>query len=199
MKRNKKNKAVFLDRDGTLNVLTPGEYILHTSEVRLLPGVATAIQRFNSLGYLIILITNQGAIGREVLTETRLQEINALLVRRIKARGGRINAIYYCPHHPNATLPGYAIQCRCRKPNIGLITRAVRDLAIDKTKSFFVGDATLDVLAGKKAGLRTILVKTGYGGKDKKYNAKPDIIAKNLEEVARVLEKLEIAGRKKIT
>lgn len=192
MKKDRKNKAIFLDRDGTLNVLAPGEYILRASEVRLLPGAAAAVRKFNLLGYLVILITNQGVIGRKTLTESQLHEINSLLIRRVEARGGKIDAIYHCPHHPKAILPDYAVRCRCRKPEIGLVTKAVRDFSIDKRKSFFVGDTTLDILTGTRAGLKTILVKTGYGGKDKKYDVKPDVIVKNLQEAARVVGRKEM-------
>lgn len=189
MKDRKKRKAVFLDRDGTLNVLRPGEYVLHPRDVRLLPGAARAVKRLNSLGYLVIIITNQGAIGRGVLKKQKLDEIHALIIRRLKSRGARIDAIYYCPHHPKAILPGHAIRCRCRKPNIGMILKAVRDFHIDRRKSFLIGDSTQDVLTGRRAGLKTILVKTGYAGEDGKHKAVPDFVVKNLKEAVLIVRK----------
>lgn len=183
-----KRKAVFLDRDGTLNALTPGEYILHSRDVRLLPGAAKAIQKLNQLGYLLIIISNQGAIGRGVLTEKKLDEIHAVIIRRLARKRAKIDAVYHCPHHPKAILPGHAIRCRCRKPNIGMILKALRHFNIDKKKSFFVGDTTSDILTGKRAGLTTVLVKTGYGGKDGKHNVKPDFVAKNLEDAVRLID-----------
>lgn len=185
-----KQKAVFLDRDGTMNVLLPGKYVLRIGDLRLLPGVAKAVQNLNRLGYLVIIITNQGAIGRAALTEKKLDEIHAVMIRRLARGGARIDAIYYCPHHPKAVLPGYAIRCRCRKPNIGLILRALHRFNIDKKHSFFIGDKTLDVFTGKRASLTTILVKTGYGGKDREYGATPDFTAKNLKDAVKLIKKL---------
>ncbi len=181
------SKAVFLDRDGTVNVLTPGEYILHPRNIRLLPGVAKAIKKLNSLGYLVIIITNQGVIGRGVLTEKKLDEIHAIMIRRLAKGGAKIDAIYHCPHHPKAILPGHAIRCACRKPNIGMILKALRQFAIDKKKSFLIGDATDDILAGKRAHIKTILVKTGYGGRDGKHDVKPDFIAKNILDAVKFI------------
>ncbi len=178
-----------MDRDGTLNVLRPGEYILHPRAVRFLPGAAAAVKQFNSLGYLVIVITNQGAVGRGILKKEKLDEIHALMIRRLGEQGARIDAIYYCPHYPEAVLPGHAIRCRCRKPNIGMILKATRDFHIDRNKSFLIGDTTQDILTGKRAGLTTILVGSGYGGKDGKHNAKPDFTVKKLEEAAMIIRK----------
>ncbi|MDP3948321.1 MAG: HAD family hydrolase [bacterium] len=182
-----KHKAVFLDRDGTVNVLTPGKYILHSRDIRLLPGVAKAIRKLNGLGYLVIIITNQGTIGRGVLTEKKLDEIHAIMISRLAKMGAKIDAVYHCPHHPKAILPGHAIRCACRKPNIGMILKALRHFAIDKKKSFLIGDATPDILAGKRARIKTILVKTGYGGKDGKHNVTPDFVASNLGDAVRLI------------
>lgn len=187
--KNKRHKAIFLDRDGTLNVLRPGEYVLHPGNVRLLAGTARAVKKFNSLGYLVIVVTNQGAIGRGVLKKEKVDEIHALIIRRLNKRGARIDAIYHCPHYPKAVLPEYAIRCRCRKPNIGMILKATRDFHIDRNKSFLIGDTTQDILMGKRAGLKTILVGTGYGGKDGKHEVKPDFTAKNLEEAANIIRR----------
>ncbi|MDP3948326.1 MAG: HAD family hydrolase [bacterium] len=181
------SKAVFLDRDGTVNALTPGEYILNSRDIRLLPGTAKAIRKLNRLGYLVIIITNQGTIGRGVLTEKKLDEIHAIMIRRLARKGAKIDAVYHCPHHPRAILPGHAIKCACRKPNAGMILNALRHFAIDKKKSFLIGDATYDILAGKRARIRTILVKTGYGGKDGKHDVKPDFIAKNLLDAVKFI------------
>ncbi|MEK7107333.1 MAG: HAD-IIIA family hydrolase [Patescibacteria group bacterium] len=180
-------KAVFLDRDGTINVLTPGKYILHTRDIRLLPGVTKAIRKLNQLGYLVIIITNQGTIGRGVLTEKKLDEIHAIIIRRLARKGAKIDAIYHCPHHPRAILPGHAIRCKCRKPNIGMILKALRHFNIDKKKSFLIGDATSDILAGKRARIKTILVKTGYGGSDGKHDVKPDFIAKSILDAVKFI------------
>jgi len=181
------SKAVFLDRDGTVSALTPGEYILHPREIRLLPGVTKAIRKLNRLGYLVIIITNQGTIGRGVLTEKKLDEIHAIMIRRLARKGAKVDAVYHCPHHPRAILPGHAIKCVCRKPNTGMILNALRHFAIDKKKSFLIGDATYDILAGKRAHLKTILVKTGYGGKDGKHDVKPDFIAENLLDAVKFI------------
>ena len=132
------------------------------------------------MGFLLIVITNQPVVARGWLSEKQLQGIHEILKRRLMKQGAEIDGIYYCPHHPQATLKKYRKLCACRKPAIGLIKEAIQTFDIDVKKSFFIGDSTRDVLAGKKAGLKTILVRTGNGGNDGKYIIKPHIVAKNL-------------------
>ena len=179
-------KAVFLDRDGTINLEV--DVLRHVKQLRLLPGAAQAIKRLNGLGFLVVVVTNQPVVARGWLTEKEVDHIHVTLAERLLKRGAKLNAIYYCPHHPNANLKKYRIKCRCRKPNIGMVRKAVRELSIDLRASWMVGDGGRDVAAGKKAGLQTILVKTGYGGKDIDYGATPDFVARDLGAAVAIIK-----------
>lgn len=174
-------RAAFLDRDGTIN--REVDNLRDVRQLRLLPGAAEAVKKLNREGFLVIVVTNQPVIARGWLTEQELERIHDVLLARLAKRGARIDAIYYCPHHPEANLQRYRVRCRCRKPNIGLFKKASRDfkIALNK-KSYMVGDHSRDILTGKRAGLTAILVKTGYKGKDGKYAADPDFEAKSLTD-----------------
>jgi histidinol-phosphate phosphatase family protein len=180
------NKAVFLDRDGVIN--REVDVLRSLKQLRLLPRVAQAVRQLNKLGFLIIVVTNQPVIARGWLTKKGLEKIHQVLIERLAKKGARIDAIYYCPHHPNANLKKYRRRCQCRKPNIGLIKKAVKKFKINVKESFMVGDGTGDILAGQRAGLKTILVETGYAGKDGKYDIKPDFIIKNLNEAIKIIK-----------
>ena len=182
-----KQKAVFLDRDGTINKET--DLLKNVSQLRLLPNVGKAIKKLNLLKYLVIIITNQPVIARGWATEQDVDYAHFVLLERLKRAGARVQGIYYCPHHPNANLKQYRIRCACRKPNIGMIKKALRIFNIDPNKSFIVGDRTADILAGKRAGLKSILVKTGHGGRDKKYPVTADFQAKNLYRAVDIVKK----------
>lgn len=182
-----KQKAVFLDRDGT--IIKEVDLLRNISQLRLLPNAGKAIKKINLLGYLVIIITNQPVIARGWVTEQDIDYAHFVLLERLKRAGARVQGVYYCPHHPNANLKKYRIRCACRKPNIGMIKKAFRIFNIDPKKSFIVGDRTEDMLAGKRAGLKSILVKTGYGGRDKKYPVAADFQAKNLYRAADIIKK----------
>lgn len=187
MRQGVSSRAVFLDRDGTINKEV--DNLSRLRDLRILPGAASAVKKLNKLGFLVVVITNQPVISRGWITERELDAIHAVLIRRLGRHGAKLNAIYYCPHHPKAQVKKYRILCKCRKPNIGLIIKAVKKFGINLKKSFMVGDTTRDILAGKKAKMKTILVKTGYAGKDGKYDVKPDFTAKDLNEVAKIISK----------
>lgn len=181
-------RAVFLDRDGT--IIRQVELLHKVSEVKLLPKAAQAIRRLNGLGYLVVVITNQPVVARGIIGEKEVDKIHAVLIKRLKKCGARLDAIYYCPHHPEANVKKYRIKCRCRKPNIGMILKAVKDFGIDLKKSFMIGDSTRDILAGNRAGLKVILVKTGHGGKDVwQFKSKPDFVVKDLTEAVKIIKK----------
>jgi len=181
-------RAVFLDRDGTIN--REVDLLRDLRQLRLLPGAAGGIRALNRMGYRVIVITNQPVVARGWLTETQLRSIHRALEARLQRRGARLDAIHYCPHHPHANLPKYRVRCRCRKPGTALIRRAARELGIASGGSFMVGDSTRDILAGRKAGLRTILLATGYGGKDGRYSVQPDHRAADLASAARLIGRL---------
>ena len=155
----------------------------------MLPNTVRAIKKLKVAGYLIIIISNQAVVARGWINELELSQINANIFRQLKKRGAKIDGIFYCPHHPNADLKRYRKLCNDRKPNIGLIKKAVKQFKINLNDSYFIGDTTVDVETARRAGIKSILVKTGYGGKDKKYKCKPDIIAKDLYDAAKKIQK----------
>ncbi len=189
-KKNLKSgrKAVFLDRDGT--IIKQIDLMHSVEELRLLPGAARAIGALNKLGFLVVIVTNQAVVARGIIGPKEIDNIHAVLIERLDGKGAKIDAVYFCPHHPEATVPEYRLRCRCRKPEPGMILQGLKKLNINPKKSFMVGDALIDVVAGKKAGLKTILVKTGPGHArlDAIYkDTKPDFTAKNLLQVAKII------------
>jgi D-glycero-D-manno-heptose 1,7-bisphosphate phosphatase len=156
-------------------------------EMKLLPGAADAIRLFNEKGVQVVVVTNQPVVARGLSSEQAVDGVHEELRRRLKKKGARIDAIYYCPHHPNATLEQYRVKCSCRKPEPGMILRAAEEHGIDVSQSVMIGDTTQDIMAGRRAGTRTILVRTGHGGKDPwQYDCVPDWTVKNLLEAAQV-------------
>lgn len=151
--------AVFLDRDGVL--IEDNGILTDATQIRLLEGVTPSLWRFREAGFLLIVVTNQSVVARGLLTEADLDAIHAELQRVLQASGGpALDAIYFCPHHPEATLPDYRVTCDCRKPRPGLLLRAAKDLGIDLGASFMLGDRMTDVAAGSRAGCRTVLVES---------------------------------------
>ena len=145
--------AVFLDRDGT--IIHDAEYLQDPDGVELLPGAAQAIGRLNSRGIPVIVVTNQSGIARGLLTEADYEAVRARLDELLAAEGARIDASYFCPHHPEFTGP-----CECRKPSTQLYRRAAADHALDLTRSTFIGDRWRDVAPALELGGRGILVST---------------------------------------
>lgn len=158
---SQKQKAVFLDRDGTINEYAG--FLTDIDDMRLLRGSAEAIREINKSGYLAIVVTNQPVVARGDVTFEELDEIHAKMETLLGEQGAYIDALYCCPHHPNKGFPGeipeLKIECRCRKPKPGLLLRAAGDFHIDLESSWMVGDSERDVLAGKQAGCRTILLQ----------------------------------------
>ena len=143
------NKAVFIDRDGTININSG--YIIKPDHLQIYSGVSKGIRLLNEHGFKIIIITNQSGIARGFYSEKILEEIHKKLKIELKKENAKIDAIYYCPHHPNEN-------CNCRKPKPGLLEQAITDLNIDKEKSYMIGDRMLDIEAGSKIGCKTILI-----------------------------------------
>lgn len=168
--------AVFLDRDGTLN--REVNHLSAPDQIQLLPKVGEAIRLLNSSGMLSVLVTNQPVVARGDVTVDGLSRIHARLETLLGKQHAYLDAIYYCPHYPdkgfNGEVPELKIVCECRKPATGLIHKAAKDLAISITGSWMIGDTTSDVEAGRRAGLRTILLRTGYAGSDGKHEVMPD-------------------------
>jgi len=170
--------AVFLDRDGV--ICKQAALVNRPEELSLIDGSGEAIARLNRAHIPVVVITNQGGIAMGYLTEETLARIHARMEILLAGADASVDAIYYCPHHPQATVTGYLLDCPCRKPGIGILEKARDDLGVNLRKSVLVGDATTDILAGVRAGCHTILVKTGLGGKDRKVVAKPDFIVSDL-------------------
>ena len=151
-----RNRAVFLDRDGTL--IAEKHYLSNPDDVELLPGAVEALKLMKSAGYKLILVTNQSAIGRGIFDESRLTEIHAKFEKLLAEQDIALDAIHYCPHLPSDA-------CECRKPNSGMAEQAQISHSIDFENSFVVGDNLGDVGLGKNIGAKSILVRTGYGAK----------------------------------
>jgi D-glycero-D-manno-heptose 1,7-bisphosphate phosphatase len=173
--------AVFLDRDGTLN--EERGYIDRMELLRLFPWTGDAIRLLNRAGFATVVITNQAGIARGLLDEAFLHAVHAEIDRRLAP--GRIDAYFFCPHLVDAGDARYRRECDCRKPKPGLIERAARELDLDLSRSFMVGDKWLDVACGRAAGVRPILVRTGHGAHEEARIAptvQPDVILNNLME-----------------
>lgn len=184
-----KQKAIFIDRDGTINKENGLVYKLDQFELE--DCTIDAIRMINESGYLAICITNQPVIARGLCQICDLEQIHAKLETLLGKEGVYLDDIKYCPHHPDKGYPeenvAYKIKCHCRKPDIGLIEKCVKEYNIDLSKSWFIGDTTTDIQTGKNAHAKTILVKTGHGGKDGKYDVNPDYICDNLLEAVKLV------------
>ncbi|MEP9412422.1 MAG: HAD family hydrolase [Candidatus Brocadia sp.] len=153
----KKRKAVFLDRDGTIVVHKP--YLSSPEQLKLSPNAAQGIRLFREYGYLIIVVTNQSGVARGFFDEERLMLIHKRLMDMLEDEGVVIDGIYYCPHHTEGVIKQYKIDCTCRKPKPGMLLDAARKHHIDLTQSLMIGDSEVDVLAGKNAGCRCVLIR----------------------------------------
>jgi D-glycero-D-manno-heptose 1,7-bisphosphate phosphatase len=160
----KSNWAVFFDRDGTINEEV--NYLSHPSQLNLIPGASEAIQILNEKNIPVIIVTNQSGIARGYFDEEQLNTINDYLRQILLAAGAVIDDIYYCPHHPEAEIATYKMNCDCRKPNPGMLTKAAKKWQLDISHSFLIGDKASDIVAGQRAGCKTILVKSGHGSNE---------------------------------
>ncbi|OCZ49445.1 D-glycero-beta-D-manno-heptose 1,7-bisphosphate 7-phosphatase [Dehalobacter sp. TeCB1] len=155
------NKAVFLDRDGTINI--EKNYLYKEDEFVFIEGAAQAIKILHEMGYKVIVITNQAGVARGYYTEDDVIKLHHYLDAELRKHHTHIDAYYYCPHHPEGVIPKYSRTCHCRKPNTGMIDQAVADFEIDLKESILIGDKETDILTGKNAGVKyTILVRSGH-------------------------------------
>ena len=182
--KNLKNKqrAIFLDRDGTINV-SKG-FISKADDLELIPDTIDAIKAINKSGALAIVITNQPVIARGECSFEELHNIHNKLKTLIGEKGAFVDDIFYCPHHPDkgfeGEVPELKFDCECRKPKTGMIEEAVKKYNIDLSKSYMVGDSTMDLETARNAGIKSVLVNTGFAGNDGKYDRSCDIEADNL-------------------
>ena len=177
-----KQKAIFLDRDGTINVLNG--FLSNIDDFEFLPGIAEAIKKINNSEYLVIVATNQPVVARGECTLEKLEQIHMKMELELGKQGAYLDDLFYCPHHPDKGYKGenieFKIDCNCRKPKTGMLKQAANKYNIDLKQSWFIGDTTMDIKTGINAGTKTILVNTGEAGLDKKYNVVPDYNFENL-------------------
>ncbi|MFP3937763.1 MAG: D-glycero-alpha-D-manno-heptose-1,7-bisphosphate 7-phosphatase [Phycisphaerae bacterium] len=182
------NKAVFLDRDNTI-IEDPG-YLSDPADVKLLPGADLAIKSLRQGGYKIVVVTNQSGVARGLLTEERLEEVHAELRRRLDERGATVDAIYYCPYLPDAPIDEYAVDSELRKPRPGMLLQAAGEMDLDLHNSWAIGDAPRDVEAGRRAGCRTVRIRTPRPSGSTNGHEDPvlaDFTVRNLVDAARVV------------
>ena len=175
---------VLVDRDGTINVEHPGRYVLEPSDFVLLPGSLEGLRRLGDLGLPVAIVTNQSPVARGWIDETRLEEIHARM--RSSLEGFEFAGIYVCPHGPGDG-------CACRKPATGLLVRAAADLGAAPADGFLVGDKTSDIEAGERAGMTTILVRTGFGEESLRDGAPADHVVEDLRAAAELIAGLVAA------
>lgn len=167
-------KIIFLDRDGTINVEV--DYLYKKEDFKFEDNADKAIKIFNDLGYKVIVVTNQSGIARGYYSEEDLKKLHEHIDEELGKIGAKVNAYYYCPHHPEATIDKYKVDCQCRKPNLGMFLDAKKDFNIDFENSIIVGDKVSDLESGVRLGMKTVLVETGHG----------------LEELSKIYFKTEI-------
>ena len=190
MRIRRKSKAVFIDRDGTLNkeVGYPSSF----KQIYIYKKSLKALRMLKDAGYRTIVVSNQAGIAYGYFTEKFVRATHRYIARQLKKKKLKIDAYYYCPHHARkAKIPRYLKDCACRKPKLGMVKKAEKRFNIDLKKSYVVGDKLTDVKLGKNGKMKSILVLTGFGKGErrliKKERAKPDYIVKNLLEAAKVI------------
>lgn len=179
-------RAAFLDRDGTL--IENRGYICEFSQVRVFPFAVGAVRRLSRAGYRVIVASNQSAVARGICSDEQVRELHRKLREHFAGQGAEIAAFYYCPFLADAALPAYRQESPLRKPAPGMLLQAAEEHGIDLSASFMVGDSLDDIEAGRRAGCRTVLVRTGYGGESESRLAatgpRPDHVAADLAAAA---------------
>ena len=186
------NRAVFLDRDGVITQ-DPPHYAHRIDQLKLIPKSAEAIRILNKNQFKVVVVSNQSGVARGYYQEKDVEIYNSAMKKELEEGGAHIDAIYYCPHYPEADVEAYRIVCDCRKPEPGMLKRAENDLNLDLKRSFLVGDKIIDIEAGYRAGCKTVLVLTGHGNdevrKNEKMNIKPDYISKDLYGASQIIKR----------
>jgi D-glycero-D-manno-heptose 1,7-bisphosphate phosphatase len=187
-RKKAKNKAVLLDRDGTLIYDRPGYYLTDPEKLKILKNTPESLKILQNLGFKLFIVSNQSAIGRELITERKARAINKKLKDMLKNYDIKINGIYYCPHRPDA-------KCKCRKPETLLGRRIIKRYKLNPKLCYMIGDKKTDIEFGYNLNMKTVFVKTGHGRSElKKYKKiKTDFSAANILNAARWVEKNEIS------
>jgi D-glycero-D-manno-heptose 1,7-bisphosphate phosphatase len=183
-----KRRAVFMDRDGTISEEIG--YVNHPSRYRVFPYSAEAVRLLNEAGWLAILVTNQAGVARGYFTEALVGAVHEMLVSELEKKRAYLDAIYYCAHHPSVGDPPYRLDCMCRKPRPGLITRAAEEFEIELGQSWMIGDRHSDIELARNAGVHAAFVLSGYGRGEWEYQRanwthEPDMVAEDLLEAVR--------------
>ncbi|MEW5798990.1 MAG: HAD family hydrolase [Bacteroidota bacterium] len=180
--------AVFVDRDGTINVDV--DFLSSPSQLQLIPRSADAIRILNELGIPVVVITNQSGIARGLYSENDLRIVHSAMDEELKKHNASVLDYFYCPHHPDEGLPEYRVDCQCRKPKPGMLYQAQAKHGFDLTRSFVIGDKCIDVQTGKTVGATAIQVSTGYGTNDKETcNSIRDYYATDLFDAVQFIKK----------
>lgn len=194
------SRAVFLDRDGVLNDLVYHEEEGHigspfsSKQLKVYPYAADTVKKIQEMGYQVIVISNQPGVAKKQFSYGELMKMNAKIKGELSSVGCSFDAEYYCLHHPHALIKKYKVECDCRKPKPGLLLRAAREHGLDLRNSYFVGDALIDVKAGKAAGCKTVLIGSMTDLLNRtieRERAEPDYMVGNLKEVVDVLGELD--------
>lgn len=194
------NRAVFLDRDGVINrmVYYPDHGLIDSplspSQIQLLPGVSEAIQLINERKWPVLVVSNQPGVAKGKIIPQTLKAMDRKIKAELAHYGAHLDGIFYCLHHPDAIKKEYRKNCECRKPKPGLLLKAGKEFEVDLRRSYMIGDGLIDVLAGKEAGCKTILLgklKCDLCNLMRDLNARPDFIISNLLEAARLIQQLE--------
>jgi len=184
------HKAVFLDRDGTIN--EEMGYVNHLDRFVLLPRAGQAIRLLNEHGFKAVVVSNQSGVARGYFPESLVDRVHQKMQDLLEMENAYLDGVYYCPHHPTAGDPPYRKKCRCRKPSTGLAEEAIRELNLDCGRSYVIGDRGVDIEFARKIGARGILVLTGYGKGEWEYcrqqwKTRPDRVAVDLYEAVQWL------------
>jgi D-glycero-D-manno-heptose 1,7-bisphosphate phosphatase len=196
--------AIFLDRDGVINsyvynaefgtVDSPGS----PDEFALIPGAGEAVAEFNRLGFIVVVVSNQPGIAKGKFTPALLEQVDAKMHAGIAAAGGKLDAVYYCLHHPDAVVPAYRERCECRKPRPGMLLEAAQEWDIDLKNSYMIGDGVTDIEAGRAAGTHTIFIgpsKPYVFEALEKHGVQPDFMAPTLSDTVEIIKKRSLPKR----
>jgi D-glycero-D-manno-heptose 1,7-bisphosphate phosphatase len=181
------NTAVFFDRDGTL-IHDPG-YLNHPDQVQVVDGAAEALKEFQLLGYKTVVASNQSGVARGIVTVEMLERIHDRLRELLAVKGATLDAIYYCPYHPDGVVPEYCQESDWQKPKPGMLLAAAAEMDLDLTRSWMIGNSDRDVEAGRSAGCKTILISSTHSDPSHRHESKPDFVAVNLREAVNIVKR----------
>ena len=192
------NKAIFFDRDQTL--IEDLGYINHPDQVKLLDGVPEAIIELRTMGYKLIVVSNQSGVARGIVTEEALGEIHERLKQLLAEKGAHLDRIYYCPYHPDGVVPKYRKDTNCRKPNPGMLLAAANEMDIDLSQCWMIGNDSRDIEAGLRAGCKTILIHYSSQNRPLDFTKpRPDYEAVNIKEAVNIVKKHQRSSRQQLS